>query len=68
MIAAARAFLDLLEDVVEDPDAVASAANAVGSFARAAMKTAVPRSEYGSGSAEGGHDDPGDGVHHIRIS
>lgn len=69
MIAAARAFLDLLEDVVEDDETVAAAASVFGTFARAAMKTTHSATEYGSQqNAEGAPGDPGDGVHHIRIS
>ena len=69
MIAAARAFLDLLEDVVEDEETVAAAASVFGSFTRAAMKTTRSATEYGSAhDAEGAPGDPDDGVHHIRIS
>ncbi len=68
LIAAARAFLDLVEDVVDDPETLTSAASVFGSVARAAMTTVRPGSEYGSPGPDGSSDDPGDGVQHIDIS
>lgn len=63
-IAAARAFLDVAEDLVTDPAAVSAVVDAVGSVVR----TAAARGR-GRGA---GDDDEGDGhdggVEHIRVS
>ena len=63
-IAAARAFLDVAEDLVADPASVAAIADALGSVVR----TAAQR-----GRSVLGHDEPGDAddggrVQRIRIS
>jgi hypothetical protein len=68
LIAAARSFLDVVEEVVRDKDAVASVVDTLGSVAhaagQAASKVAAARDR---GSAP-----PGDGepprVQHIRVS
>jgi hypothetical protein len=63
-IAAARAFLDVAEELVTDPTAASAIADAVGSAMRAAARR---------GRAAAGVDDDDDGgdenrVQHIRIS
>lgn len=68
LIAAARAFLDLLEDVVNDDDTVSSATEAIGSVARAMMKATRSATEYGSADAGMPPEGPGEGVEHIRIT
>jgi hypothetical protein len=65
-IAAARAFLDVAEEIVGDPKAVSSIVDAVGSVVR----TAADRARAATGANP---DDPDDGsgagrVQHIRIS
>ena len=72
MIAAARAFLDVVEDVVADPDKVADVVSAVGSVANsvsdaardAARGTTRARSDSPTGDAA----DPDDGVQRIQVS
>ena len=82
MIAAGRAFLDAVEDVVRDRDAVASVVDAFGSIAHAAGQAATQaasqasrvatgreRSAPSSGtSSAGDDDDPPSRVQHIRVS
>lgn len=84
MIAAGRAFLDAVEDVVRDRDAVASVVDAFGSIAHAATHAASQAAsqaasrvatgrDRASGSTGGrGGDDDGDDppsrVQHIRVS
>ena len=68
LIAAARAFLDLFEDVVNDDETVASATDAIGSVARAMMKATRSATEYGSPDAGEPHTGSGEGVEHIRIT
>lgn len=70
MISAARAFLDVLEDLVKDPDVVASVVSAVGSVAQGAAE-AVRQGSPGRGPGGGGSDEePGEdgGVQHITVS
>lgn len=68
LIQAARAFLDVAEDLVADRDKVAEVVAAVGSVADAATRAArgqAPR------AGRTGPNDPNaehDGVQHIRVS
>lgn len=72
MIAAARAFLDVVEDVVADPEKVADVVSAVGSVARDvgdAAKDAARTTTRSRGSSPTG--DPADsdeGVQRIPVS
>lgn len=59
LIAAARAFLDVAEEVVEDPKAGEALLETLGGLVR----KVVP----GSGTAEGSNGDAG-GVEHIHLS
>ena len=74
MIAAGRAFLDAVEDVVRDREAVASVVDAFGSIAHAAGQAASQASRVATGrersgtSSAGGDDDPPSRVQHIRVS
>jgi hypothetical protein len=73
MIAAGRAFLDAVEDVVRDRDAVASVVDAFGSIAHAATQAASQASRMATGrdrptSSAGGDDEPPSRVQHIRVS
>lgn len=61
MIEAARAFLDVIEDFVSDPNRMASVAEAVGSVAKGAARSM-------GADHEDRDDDPGDSVQHIRVS
>jgi hypothetical protein len=59
LIQAARAMLDVAEDLVNDPEAVASVAGTVGALGdlvRQRSRTASPRQPDGR---DDGHDDPG---------
>lgn len=67
LIAAARAVLDLVEQVVDDDDALASAAETMTSLTKAASRAARDASGYGS-PRPAAPDPPDDGVQHIRIS
>jgi len=67
MISAARAFLDVMEEVVTDRDSVASVVSAVGSVAQGAARAA--RASASPPAGEGAGDGPDDGpVQHIRVS
>jgi len=72
MIAAARAFLDVVEDVVADPEKVADVVSAVGSVASSVGDAARDASRGSgrarSGSSERSGDDPDDGVQRIPVS
>ncbi len=78
MIAAGRAFLDAVEDVVRDRDAVASVVDAFGSIAHAATEAASQAASQASrvatgrdrsgGSSRDDDDDPPSRVQHIRVS
>jgi hypothetical protein len=65
-IAAARAFLDVAEDLVADPAAVSAVADAVGSVVRAAA--APGRGAGGDDDRDDDRDDDHGGVEHIRLS
>jgi hypothetical protein len=68
MIAAARAFLDVVEEMVDDHDAVSSVVEAVTSVAQGAAR-AVRDARPGEGGQSDDPDDPlGGGVQHIRVS
>ncbi len=60
-IAAARAFLDVAEELVADPAAASAIVDAVGSAVRSAARR---------GREVAGHDDHDDGSHveHIRVT
>ena len=62
LIAAARAFLDVAEDLVEDPGAVTSALDVVGSLVRTAA-----RAGRAVGSTSDAGDAPDAGVQRIRV-
>jgi hypothetical protein len=77
MIAAGRAFLDAVEDVVRDRDAVASVVDAFGSIAHAATQAASQAASQASRmatgrdrptSSAGDDDEPPSRVQHIRVS
>lgn len=63
-IAAARAFLDVAEELVADPAAVSSVVDAVGTVVRTAARKG--REATGHGRRDGDDDEPR--VQHIRIS
>ncbi len=70
MIAAARSFLDVVEDVVGDSAAVASVADLFGSMGQAVAR-AGNRARDATGSASGSDPDDGDDgprVQHIDVS
>jgi hypothetical protein len=69
MISAARAFLDVMEEVVVDPDSVASVVSAVGSVAQGAARAARAGATGSPTTDPPGAGDPDDGpVQHIRVS
>jgi hypothetical protein len=70
MIQAARAFLDVAEDLVADRDKVAEVVSAFGSVADAATRAARGHAPRTDQRAEHGHEPPGanDGVQHIKVS
>jgi hypothetical protein len=71
MIAAARSFLDAVEGVVHDRDAVASVVETFSTVAQAAAQAATRVNPPGRRSDETpGHDGDDDppGVQHIRVS
>jgi hypothetical protein len=71
LIAAARSFLDVVEEVVRDRDAVAAVVETLGSVAHAAGQAASKVTAARERSAEQGPDDEGDGgsrVQHIRVT
>jgi hypothetical protein len=61
-IQAARAMLDVAEELVEDPGTVRSVADAVGSL----VQTAAAAGRRVAGAAD--DDEPAGGVEHITIS
>ena len=70
MIAAARTFLDVVEDVVGDNAAVASVADAFGSWSQAMSRMAGRSGEAGDAAegGEAGEDDGRSRVQHIDLS
>ncbi len=80
MIGAARAFLDVAEDLVADKEKVADVVAAFGSVADAAGRAARGASpgpssatarrgeDVGEDGGEGGRDTHPDGVQHIKVS
>jgi hypothetical protein len=64
MIAAARAFLEVAESVVQNPEAVRTAVVTVGAMAKAVMQAVDPTSTKANG--DGGGDDPP--IEHITLS
>jgi hypothetical protein len=68
MIEAARAFLDVMEDLVRDDEKVASVAEAFGSIARGAARAARSASNGTGAPSTGGDGGRDDGVQHIRVS
>jgi hypothetical protein len=71
LIAAARSFLDVVEEVVRDRDAVASVVDTLGSVAhaagQAASKVAAARDRM-PGASGTGTQEPPPRVQHIRVS
>lgn len=68
MISAARAFLDVMEEVVTDKTKVASMVDVVGSVAQGAMRAAA-RGTQGADGHAGQVDDPlASPVEHIDVS
>jgi hypothetical protein len=65
-IAAARAFLDVADELVADPKAAAAIAEAIGSVVRTAARKG--RAAAGAAGGEGGDDSGDDRVQRIRIS
>lgn len=59
MIAAARALLDVAEDLVRDPDRVASLVESFGDLARGAARAMTPDAAD--------HQPASPGVEHIRV-
>lgn len=73
MIQAARAFLDIAEDLVADRDKVAEVVSALGSVADVATRAARDRGVHdatgrGRTPTAGADPAPEDGVEHIRVS
>lgn len=77
MIQAARAFLDIAEDLVADRDKVAEVVSALGSVADVATRAAKARGVHGDDRSSGRGEPrdaarrgPGrdDGVQHIRVT
>ncbi len=68
MISAARAFLDVVEELVEDKDAVASVVSAVGSVAHGAAEAVRAGTGVRSSDLDHLDDIEHDGVQHIRVS
>lgn len=75
MIHAARAFLDVAEEVVADQDKVAEIIHVLGSVADAATRAARGeplrgrgRDDGPDGREDGGPDDGSGGVQHIPVS
>lgn len=77
LIHAARAFLDVAEDLVADPEKVAEVVAALGTVADVATRAAKSRGDHaadrarpGGGSGAASKDATGrdDGVQHIRVS
>lgn len=67
MIAAARAFLEVAERVVQNPEAVRTAVVTVGAMAKAVMQTVDPTSSKANG--DGDADDQADPpIEHITVS
>ncbi|RPI07186.1 MAG: hypothetical protein EHM63_08180 [Actinobacteria bacterium] len=67
MIAAARAFLEVAERVVQNPDAVRTAVGTVGAMAKAVMQTVDPASTKANGDRDA--DDQADPpIEHITLS
>lgn len=61
LIAAARVFLDVIEDAVKDPSDITAFANATAERARRAA------SGFGASGGGGSRRDPDDGVERIRV-
>lgn len=74
MIAAARSFLDAVENVVHDRDAMATVVDTLSSVAHAASQAASKvnpvrdRTAPNPGSGPGDDDDGSSRVQHIRVS
>jgi len=74
MIAAARSFLDVVEDVVGDHAAVSSLAEALGSFSHLVTRAGARARDTAAGAASGGgpggaaDGDDGPRVQHIDVS
>jgi hypothetical protein len=72
LIAAARAFLDVAEDVVRDPKVAEGLLVGLGDLAdtaRTAAREAAKRATEGGGGGDpGAEDDEDGGVQHIHVS
>lgn len=74
MIKAARAFLDVAEDLVADRDKVAEVVSALGAVADVTTRAVRDRGVHGAATtadapdAADGDAPPGGGVQHIRVS
>jgi hypothetical protein len=67
MIAAARAFLEVAERVVQNPEAVRTAVVTVGAMAKAVMQTVDPTGTKANGDRDA--EDPSDPtIEHITLS
>ena len=67
MIAAARAFLEVAERIVQNPEAVRTAVVTVGAMAKAVMQTVDPNGAKANGDSEA--DDQADPpIEHITLS
>jgi hypothetical protein len=67
MIAAARAFLEVAERVVQNPDAVRTAVGTVGAVAKAMMQSVDLAGAKPNGDA-GTDDQPDPPIEHITLS
>jgi hypothetical protein len=68
MIAAARAFLEVAEKVVQNPETVRSAVVTVASLAKAVMQSVDNASPSNGETAGTNGDDPPARVEHIQLS
>jgi len=66
MIAAARAFLEVAEAVVQNPEAVRTAVVTVGAMAKAVMQAVDPTSTKANGDGADDQADPP--IEHITLS
>jgi hypothetical protein len=65
MIAAARAFLEVAEKVVQNPETVRTAVGTVGAMAKAMMQSMDTTSGRANGDADDEADPP---IEHIQLS
>lgn len=67
-IAAARALLDVAEELVADPKAAEALLSTIGSLAEAAVRSSPARTMFGGPPAPPDEDDGGGGVQRIPVS